>query len=560
MKKLLLSTSRGYKIEQLKNWILSALKHRNDFDIGLVLLDDDREIIEYCNYKNIKIFPAFDQNVYKHNTYFFGRCNILHNILLDIDYDYVLITDLRDIVFQENPFPKLMEKIGDKDAVFTSENITIRNEPWNANVLFQLFKQEIFNKIGDCDVINGGIMFGKPKFLAQINKLVYSLTHSLQGEEIRDQAGLQYLYHHFDIIRDRCVLATGDDYIVAHLAVAGPTEFFERWGFNNSLKSGHAIFDKSDNMVKNPNGKIYSIAHQYTRIAEWNECINALYKIDQAEIVKMVKKPYENSQVACVVCCTHTFNAMFSSYGWDREINSFPDLHLMFDCTSSIDLENRIKHKFKQENIHYYDLDNLKKTFNRYDPPCLEHRWADGGTRNINWFFPHLRMLYFYLANPNYDYYWYFDDDSSFKDGTINDFLNATSYLDADCVITYIFTEPKDKQDGVLAVNNGMGSYHGDHSAWFQWFPGKGDRVIPGSKKHGSYFPFVRFSKAAMMKLWDLHQDGYIGYSEGYVPTMLNHFGYKLHSLSKEDATLNVPCETGVKIQHKHGDILWSHL
>jgi hypothetical protein len=83
---------------------------------------------------------------------------------------------------------------------------------------------------------------------------------------------------------------------------------------------------------------------------------------------------------------------------------------------------------------------------------------------------------------------------------------------------------------------------------------------MPGAKRHGSYFPFVRLSKAALMKLWELHQEGYIGYSEGYVPTMLNYFGYKLHSLNKEDASLNVPEISRIRIQHKGGDILWNHL
>jgi hypothetical protein len=563
MANLLLSTSKGYKLDQLKNWMLSAEKVRDDFDIGLVLLDDDQEIKDFCALKNIKIFAFYDAKPMEHNHFFFERCNIVSEIFMDMtDYDYVLLTDVRDVIFQENPFPKLLKTIGDKDGLLTSENIIIRNEPWNSNVFLQLFKRPIYEKIADNDVINGGVMFGKPKFLGQLNKLIFSVTHCLQGEAIRDQAGLQYLYHFYDLVKDKCVLATGKDMIVTHLAVAGPTEFYESWGFKNSLKCGQAVFDKTDNLIKHPDGEIYSIAHQYTRIPEWKSIIDDLYKIDKikVEMAKFARKAVADGKTACVVCCHSSFNGMFNTYGWDRSVKDLDNLHLLYDATKNIDLENKIKYSFKQENIHYYDLEYLQKTFNRYEPPDISHRWADGGTRNINWFFPHLRMLYFYLANPNYDYYWYFDDDSSFKNGTINDFLNATSYIDADCVITYIFTNPEDKQEGVLAVNNKMGSYYGDYSAWLSWFPGKGDRIMPGAKRHGSYFPFVRLSKAALMKLWELHQEGYIGYSEGYVPTMLNYFGYKLHSLNKEDASLNVPEISRIRIQHKGGDILWNHL
>jgi hypothetical protein len=279
------------------------------------------------------------------------------------------------------------------------------------------------------------------------------------------------------------------------------------------------------------------------------------------ELHKNYKPPLAKAKIACVVCSTPSFNVMYGQYGWDHTIKSYPELKLLYDCTNKQDLENNIKFEFVQENLVYYDLQSLENQFDRTAPPDLGHRWADGGSRNINWFFPHLRMLYYYLAHPDYDYYWFMDDDCSFIDGTIRDMLNATSFLDADCIITYIFTEGQEKQEGTHFAGPGMSSFHGDHSAWFHWYPGPGD-IMPSDikQKYGSYFPFVRLSKAALMKLWELHQQGFIGYSEGYVPTVLNHFGFKLHSLNKPDATLNVEVDTRVKIAHKRSEVQWKHL
>lgn len=555
---LLLSNTKGLKLEDIKNWILSATRYQGDYDIALLVCDQDPDILDFCAYKNVKVYDfSTDPNLDKKGYYYY-RCNLLSKLLKKLpQYDYVLMTDVKDVVFQEDPFPKLIAKVGDKDAVLSSENINISSEPWNQNVLYQLFGGEVCDEIRENEVVNSGIMFGRPQFLSQINRLMYDVVHTLSGEQIRDQAALQYLYFSFPLIKERCVLSDGNDKIATHLAVAGPTKFYNDWNFKNNLKCGHAVFDTENLQVKNPDGDLYSIVHQYNRVPEWFEPINNFYSLD---LHKIYKKAVSTDNVAAVVCSTQNFNAMYSVYEWDKAIKTYPSLNLLFDCTAKVDLDNSIKFAFYQENICYYDLQRLQTQFNRFDPPILQHRWSDGGSRNINWFFPHLRMLYWYLANPNYDYYWFMDDDCSFIDGDMNELLRTTSFLDADCIITYIFTEGENKQEGTHYADNEQCSFHGDHSAWFHWFPGPGDILPGGAKKYGSYFPFVRLSKGALMKLWDLHNQGFIGYSEGYVPSILNHFGYKLHSLNNKDATLNVPCDTNMKIAHKRGEILWKNL
>lgn len=557
--KLILSNAKGYKLCDVKNWILSAKRYQSDYDIALILADENIEIIEFCEYQNIIILPYWNVQHQAGQDYFYGRCKLVSKACRSLEgVDYVLLTDVRDVIFQEDPFPKLIEKMGDKDAVLSSENIKMADEPWNQNVMFQLFGGDACDRIREHDVINSGIIFGRPSFLADLNLLMYDITHCLTGEKIRDQAALQYLYHSITTFKEKCVVSDGNDFIATHLAVAGPTKFFEQWNFKNNLKSGHVIMDTEKVLCHHPDGQVYSIIHQYNRCDEWNALIDKMYSL---ELHKNYKPPLAKAKVASVVCSTPSFNVMYGQYGWDSTIKSYPELKLLFDCTTKQDLDEKIKYEFVQENLLFYDLQSLEKTFNRTAPPDLGHRWADGGSRNINWFFPHLRMLYYYLAHPDYDYYWFMDDDCSFIDGTLRDLLNATSFLDADCIITYIFTEGAEKQEGTHFAAPGMSSYHGDHSAWFHWYPGPGDIMPPDIKqKYGSYFPFVRLSKAALMKLWDLHQEGYIGYSEGYVPTVLNHYGFKLHSLNKPDATLNVEVDTRVKIAHKRSEILWRHL
>ena len=557
--KLILSNAKGYKLDDVKNWILSAVAHKTDYDVGLIMADENREIIDFCEFQGVHVFPYWTVEHKTGQDYFYGRCKLVSKACRSLnDVDYVLLTDVRDVIFQEDPFPKYISKLGDKDAVLSSENILISNEPWNQNVLFQLFGGDACDRIRDHDVINSGVIFGRPKFLADINLLMYDITHCLTGEKIRDQAALQYLYHSVEMIHEKCIVSDGNDFIATHLAVAGPTKFYDDWNFRHNLKSGHVIMDTDKVLCTHPDGQVYSIIHQYNRCEDWNRLINQKYAID---LLKSYKPPVDKAKVACVVCSTPSFNVMFGQYEWDKTIKSYPDLKLLYDVTVQQDLKEEIKFQFVQENLLFYDLKALETTFNRTAPPDLGHRWADGGSRNINWFFPHLRMLYYYLAHPDYDYYWFMDDDCSFIDGSIHDLLSATSYSDADCMITYIFTEGNDKQPGTHFASEGMSSYHGDHSAWFHWYPGPGDKMPEGiTQKYGSYFPFVRLSKGALMKLWELHQQGYIGYSEGYVPTVLNHYGFTLHSVNNKEANLNFENPCRVKIAHKRSDIQWKHL
>ena len=55
--KVILSNAKGYKLEDVKNWMLSAKRHQTDYDIALILADQNQEMIDFAEYLNITIFP-----------------------------------------------------------------------------------------------------------------------------------------------------------------------------------------------------------------------------------------------------------------------------------------------------------------------------------------------------------------------------------------------------------------------------------------------------------------------------------------------------------------------
>ena len=76
---------------------------------------------------------------------------------------------------------------------------------------------------------------------------------------------------------------------------------------------------------------------------------------------------------------------------------------------------------------------------------------------------------------------------------------------------------------------------------------------LPNSvnKLFGSFFDIVRFSNRALEELAYLNYAGYSGYSEGFVPTMLNASGMKLNTILKTDNTSDFIDVTKVELIHK---------
>jgi hypothetical protein len=109
-------------------------------------------------------------------------------------------------------------------------------------------------------------------------------------------------------------------------------------------------------------------------------------------------------------------------------------------------------------------------------------------------------------------------------------------------MITYLFSDLNQvKQEDTLEMDQSMGSYHNFDHTWLSHYPGDGDKHPEDLKeKYGSYFPLVRLSNEALRVLVEEHEKGLYGYSEGYVPTILNYRGLKLYSIYGTDSKVKV--------------------
>ena len=239
------------------------------------------------------------------------------------------------------------------------------------------------------------------------------------------------------------------------------------------------------------------------------------------------------------IVCTYkpTYNA-YKSY-WDKQ-------DIEFDYLTDVTTHSLPK------GLQYTEKD-IRNSFNFTDNVSPKHYYNSHGNRNVIWFYAHFRMLYYYIQNEGYDYYWFYDDDVTVADWDLfhKSFENNTS----DFISLYCFKHPRvSEQINIPKINEN--SYSG--AQWFMRFPGYNDR-LPRTCHNlfGSFFPIVRFSKRSLSLLMKHLKSGMYGYSEGFVPTILNYHGYTLDTIFDETSTSKHFDNDKVNILHKHSKINW---
>ena len=127
---------------------------------------------------------------------------------------------------------------------------------------------------------------------------------------------------------------------------------------------------------------------------------------------------------AVVVCSYHrTFEGDGNKTIRSFHNEDFPNFYLLFDDHHGHS-EEYVSEQYGGPNICLYNDEDFEKNgFNK--EISTYHFW--GSHQNPKYFYAHFRMLTFYLKNPDYDHYWFFDDDVQFE-GDLKEFLSNSIY------------------------------------------------------------------------------------------------------------------------------------
>lgn len=231
---------------------------------------------------------------------------------------------------------------------------------------------------------------------------------------------------------------------------------------------------------------------------------------------------------AIVIC---TYHRSFTGDG-NKTIRSFhnqnfENFYVLFDDHHDY-TNDFVSEKYGGPNVCIFNtqdfIDNgFNKEISKY------HFW--GSHQNPKYFYAHFRMLTFFLKNPQFDFYWFFDDDVTF-DGNLKSLLSTYSDNKDDFLVIQAFKKEDYMEfPNISMINSRM---EGSRGNWLGYAPGPGDNFKSTFRHIGSFFPIVRFSKKSLEHLLELHKQGFYGYSEGFVPTSLASDGYKVSSMLDE--------------------------
>ena len=537
MKKLLVGFSNNIAKHQqkIKLWIYSFREYS---EARIVLIaanvsDEDRSVLKTLDVDFIEV--VVEQEKYINHK----RIEHILNFLKDTDEELVLSTDVFDVAFQSDPF-ELLDT--DKYDFFVGgEGVLVEQEPWNHRNIELLFPELLNENVKKHEVICSGVMAGKREaFISVYEKMFELCENNEDGHDIKDQAALIVMIA--SNIIPKLKIFTLDEGWTIHCAVAGPTKFFEAWAFKQNIK--YQLPQILNRTVCTGSGKPYAIVHQFNRVPLWNQILQYKYlykptlnKMQNAESVEneeeklSLQKPIiKNHTKSAITICTYSKGL---SGGFQENVNSYAkagvdDVFVLFDTDNCKATTNDIIKAFNGKVCIYSIKDFIKKNYNR--PIDRKHRW--GSHQNPKYFYPHFRMLLLYENYPDYDYYWFFDDDVTFS-GDIKNLLDTHDQMvDADYLAIQAFKK-KDYADfpNISVINDRM---KGSHGQWLSQCPGPGDVFKKKNKHIGSFFPIVRFSNIAMQFLIQTNKENYYGYSEGFVPTTLASFDFKVASMLDE--------------------------
>lgn len=234
--------------------------------INLVVVNPQPHEVALLNDMGINAYPYHTQEGETINNL---RLQLEWQTLEEIPIDWVLVTDVFDVMFQDNPFPKIQ----DYDLVVGTEGITHNEEPWNMDVLQKSYPHKI-EELRHELIVCSGVIGGKKDKMIQLLKDMDKLTMNKGGHDIRDQAALNILLYED---RDRIKVLSPKDGWVLHCAVGGPTQFYVDWGFQKHMRERFGEAQMMDGVVVNGDLKIFDIVHQFNRIEEWNRDLTTRY-------------------------------------------------------------------------------------------------------------------------------------------------------------------------------------------------------------------------------------------------------------------------------------------
>ena len=292
-KDLIIGGASGYKYDDVKYWINSIQKSGFDGDITLVATNITVEELNKIAEKGVNILAygqkdeegnySSNSKMPPHVERFFHIWNVLNET--KEDYDYVIATDVRDVVFQMNP-QTFLHMDDTLDLVAAGEGLKYKDEPWGNNNYLQAFGPFFHNQMKDNEINNVGVIAGKHKTVRDLMLLLLQLSTN-RPIPIVDQAVYNFLLN-IETFKDNTMFTTNDSGWAVNLGTtlgaiaSGSGDIGQKNDptaqllYQTKYLCNQPKID-DDGVVTTSLGIPFRIVHQYDRVAGLAEKVREKY-------------------------------------------------------------------------------------------------------------------------------------------------------------------------------------------------------------------------------------------------------------------------------------------
>ncbi len=276
MKDLIIGASTNYDWSKLKYWINSINQSGFDGDKVLILMNCDADTVKKVSEAGFKII-GFNQDNEGNLRYesklpiHVERFGHIYEYLRKNDYRYVVTTDVKDVIFQQNPIDYLEANIISKNLVFSSESILYKDEPWGNQNLYETYGPYIHDAFKDNEIFNVGVLAGHGFAMRDLAINIFAAATN-RPIPICDQSTFNFLIS-MSPYRETSKYSVSEDGWACQLGTtADPSkiESFRPFLLEESPKL-------ENDTVTTSKGIPYHIVHQYDRVPEWRKIIEAKY-------------------------------------------------------------------------------------------------------------------------------------------------------------------------------------------------------------------------------------------------------------------------------------------
>lgn len=208
-KDLIIGVVDNYDWDKIKYWANSIKKSGFDGHKALIVFNMDDPTVNKLTdegFMLIGITPYEKEKGFNFNSngrsIMVDRFFYIHNILKLMEssneIDRVIITDVRDVVFQNNPTEWMNEYfLPQYNLIVGSENLKYEHEPWGRNNMQKSFGEYFYENIKSEQIVCAGVLAGTIEDIKDLCLNIWLITrqmqHHVEGGGGPDQAALNII-------------------------------------------------------------------------------------------------------------------------------------------------------------------------------------------------------------------------------------------------------------------------------------------------------------------------------------------------------------------------------